>query len=984
MVTVYVLAGVATDTAGNGNTEATPASSTYTAPDTTAPRVTSIERKTPPSSPTNADDLVWWVTFSEAVSNVNAADFSVTGTTATHAAFKVTAMTRVYAVIVSGGDLAGLDATVTLAFASGQDIEDAAGNALTNTTPTGTNENDYVVDNTAPRVASIERNNPSLSPTNADSLIWRVTFDEAVTGVESGDFSVTGTAGNVLSVQRIGTTSTYLIGLSGGDLAGLDATVTLAFASGQDIEDAAGNALTNTTPTGTNEDDYVVDNTAPTVTIGGVPTASGAAFTATFTFSEDVTGFVVGDIGLGNATASNFTSTTDRVYTALITPTATGTVTVDVADDVAEDEAGNANTAATRASSTYTAPIVDTTAPRVTSIERQTPSTSPTNADSLTWRVTFSEAVSNVGTADFSVTGTTATLAVTGSGTTYDVTASGGNLAGLDATVTLAFASGQDIEDAAGNALTNTTPTGTNENDYVVDNTAPRVASIKYVSPTSSPTNEDRLIWWVMFDEAVSNVHAADFSVTGTTGITDAVRVSAITYQITVDGGNLAGLDATVTLAFASGQDIEDAAGNALTNTTPTGTNENSYRVDNTAPTVMIGGVPTTSSAAFTATFTFSEDVTGFVVGDIGLGNATASNFTSTTARVYTALITPAADGTVTVDVDASEAEDEAGNGNTAATRASSTYTAAPANTAPEFAAATATRSVAENTAADRDIGAPVGATDDDGDTLEYSLSGTDAPSFSIDASTGQLKTGAALDFETKSSYSVTVGVSDSKDSSGNADTVVDDTIDVTITVTNEEEAGRVALSSNRPVVGIALTARLSDPDGTPSGVTWQWSSSATAGGTFRNISGATSASYTPVAGDVGDYLRATARYTDPEASGKRASATTARSVTSRVGELTLEDRLPSGDCRDLTSAGPNCGIGSSIDQRAGGYSDGGAIQSAGDGDLWSVILYRAQSYLIEVKGAGDPGGDNGGTLPDPRVEIYEMSWSEQRGWSGT
>ena len=98
--------------------------------------------------------------------------------------------------------------------------------------------------------------------------------------------------------------------------------------------------------------------------------------------------------------------------------------------------------------------------------------------------------------------------------------------------------------------------------------------------------------------------------------------------------------------------------------------------VDNTAPTVTIGGVPDPSSAAFTATFTFSEDVTGFDVGDIGLGNATASNFTRTNARVYTALITPAADGTVTVDVDASEAEDEAGNANTAATRASSTYTA--------------------------------------------------------------------------------------------------------------------------------------------------------------------------------------------------------------------------------------------------------------------------------------------------------------------
>ena len=104
------------------------------------------------------------------------------------------------------------------------------------------------------------------------------------------------------------------------------------------------------------------------------------------------------------------------------------------------------------------------------------------------------------------------------------------------------------------------------------------------------------------------------------------------------------------------------------------------------------------------------------------------------------------------------------------------------------------------------------------------------------------------------------------------------------------------------------------------------------------------------------------------------ALAALALAVPERAQAQTLEDRHPSGDCRDLNEY-PNCGIGLSIDQRAGGYSDGGAIQSAGDGDLWTVVLYRAQSYLIEVKGAGDPGGDNGGTLPDPWVEIYELTY---------
>ena len=114
----------------------------------------------------------------------------------------------------------------------------------------------------------------------------------------------------------------------------------------------------------------------------------------------------------------------------------------------------------------------DTTAPRVTSIERQNPSSEATDADSLTWRVTFDEAVQNVDRGDFQAGATTATLTVAQVGATnaYDVTASGGDLAGLIATVTLSFTSGQNIEDTSGNALTNTTPTGTNHNTFLVNN----------------------------------------------------------------------------------------------------------------------------------------------------------------------------------------------------------------------------------------------------------------------------------------------------------------------------------------------------------------------------------------------------------------------------------------------------------------------------------------------------------------------------------
>ena len=111
---------------------------------------------------------------------------------------------------------------------------------------------------------------------------------------------------------------------------------------------------------------------------------------------------------------------------------------------------------------------------------------------------------------------------------------------------------------------------------------------------------------------------------------------------------------------------------------------------------------------------------------------------------------------------------------------------AEPTNNAPAFAADTDTREVAENTAAGEDIGAPVEATDDDaGDMLTYTLGGDDAVSFDIDPATGQIMTKAALDRETKSTYSVTVTASDSGGLSAS--------IDVTIMVTDVDEAPDVA-----------------------------------------------------------------------------------------------------------------------------------------------------------------------------------------------
>ena len=195
------------------------------------------------------------------------------------------------------------------------------------------------------------------------------------------------------------------------------------------------------------------------------------------------------------------------------------------------------------------------------------------------------------------------------------------------------------------------------------------------------------------------------------------------------------------------------------------------------------------------------------------------------------------------------------------------------ANTAPTFTdGATAERSVAENTPAGENIGAALTATaTDTGDTLTYSLGGTDAASFDIDTTDGQLSVGATteLDYEaTKNTYAVTVSVSDGTESAS---------IDVTITVT--DAAGTVSLSMNAPVVDTSVTATLTDSDDVTGTTTWQWASSATSDGTFTDISGATTDTYKPVSGDVGNFLRATASYTDGDGSSKTASAVTDSAV---------------------------------------------------------------------------------------------------------
>ena len=183
-----------------------------------------------------------------------------------------------------------------------------------------------------------------------------------------------------------------------------------------------------------------------------------------------------------------------------------------------------------------------------------------------------------------------------------------------------------------------------------------------------------------------------------------------------------------------------------------------------------------------------------------------------------------------------------------------------------------------------RAIGAPVTAADPDtGDTPAYTLGGTDATFFDIDASTGQLQTQAALDYETKSGYTVTVTASDG---------TLTATVDVTVTVTNVDEAGTVTLSTNQPPVRAEITAALTDPDEGVTGAVWQWERSSDGNTDWAGI-GTSSPSYTPVDGDVGYHLRATASYTDGHGPGKTAQAASTQAVQAGANRPPEFESLP-------------------------------------------------------------------------------------------
>ena len=469
-----------------------------------------------------------------------------------------------------------------------------------------------------------------------------ITFTEAVSDFVQGDLLLTGTATASITAWRANSDNTVYTATITPTTSG---EVTLRIPA--DVAtDAAGNPNTAATSQTVTVD---VDN--PTVSIDVPSGTQTGAFDATITFSEQVN-----LTGSGNITTSNSLS---RLYSLSgdgTTYTATfyrvdgedGNVILKVPAGFAKDNADNLNTE----SGEHTVPV-DWKAPTVTVA---VPSGTQNGAFNIT--ITFSEIVTGFTASD--ITLTTTLTEGTGNATATLKSGSDGDTEYTAEITPPADAEGQvDIQVQAAVAQDNANQDNTISNKLTVaiDTKSPTVT---ITGPTTTQSGEFDVT--ITFTESVSGFVSSDVSLTGSAASITGWRSNSdnTVYTVTITPTASGAVTVSVAANLAT-----DAAGNPNT-AAPAKT----VTIDVDAPMVTIGVPSGTQTSTFNVTITFTETVSGFTQSDISLMGSAASITgwrSNSTNTVYTATITPMANGTVIVSVAANVATDAAGNKNTAA-----------------------------------------------------------------------------------------------------------------------------------------------------------------------------------------------------------------------------------------------------------------------------------------------------------------------------
>jgi len=293
--------------------------------DITPPEVTAIVRASPER--TSASSVIFTVTFSETVNEVDPGDFmvEVTGNISGATIEDVTGTGSARAVLVNTGSG---DGTLRLVVPVTAAISDPGDNPLS-AVPYTTGQS-YSVDKIAPVALSIDR--VAHASTAASTVDFMVSFSEPVDSVDPGDFvmNVTGNIAGAVIGDVAGSGSTRTVTVRTGTGSG---TLRLDLPQDATITDLTGNALSGLPYAG--DQAYTVDKIAPVVlsiTRSSPSTTLAPTVHFTITFSEAVDNLGVDDFdlhttgALRGATIYDLTGSGTRWMVAVDTGQGNGTL----------------------------------------------------------------------------------------------------------------------------------------------------------------------------------------------------------------------------------------------------------------------------------------------------------------------------------------------------------------------------------------------------------------------------------------------------------------------------------------------------------------------------------------------------------------------------------------------------------------------------------------------------------------------------------
>ena len=658
-------------------------------------------------------------TFNEAVSGFALTDISAPNTAKSN-------FTTVTAGTVYTADFmpnASFNGTVTVRLNSGS-VNDAVGNL---------NEAEDVevkVDQTKPTVTIA-----APSQWGDEAFTATFTFSEPVNGFAADDIDVVGKAADDTPITT-GYTISEFSGSDGDSVYTADITPTnttvsltidIAADSAHDLAGIAsdtgnGNAAA-TTKSVTIDAARPTASTTITLSNGKVDLsdANTTTFPVTITFSESVIAFQQGaspaDVQVSNGTVTFTGNLPGQTFMATVTPTANyeGPITITIPANAAQSNADN-----TKGNPKYTRTVnVSQGAPTVTVAASKPKTKGPFGVT-----ITFSEPVTGFEKGDITLDETYAANTpsgnaeisnFSGSGTTYTATITPPERAADGDTIELSVAA-EKAMDRVGNNNTASPDTGDNANPTVtIDQTAPTVD----ISSDGSANGKFTATFTFNEDMKSGTFTQGDISVVnGSAGPVNALTGSATTFTSEITPSS--NFNGTLTIGVSANR-ATDVAGNAnkaydrvADDTTPPiddttlGIQLWEVAIDQKAPTVTVSA-PSKANAAYTATFTFSEAVTGLTTDDIEvsatntgvaddedspddeskLADATVTSV-SGGGTAWTAIITPRLadttdgddvdtpnvdeskpfNGNMTVNVKADGAIDATGNGNTASSKA--------------------------------------------------------------------------------------------------------------------------------------------------------------------------------------------------------------------------------------------------------------------------------------------------------------------------